>query len=216
MRMNLLAATAIALAALTGGAFAQTTGTTGTANASNTVNVLAETGSGNGTDGSGTGSNGTGTTSSVKYSGHEYSTPSVQGSYFAGANPCLIGVGASGAGGPIGLSFTFGTNDKGCQRRSDAAAWHALGHDDVAISRMCQDDENRRAFEAIGYTCPQDRVKPVAAAAPATSAMVLASAAPMPVAPPAPAAKPRFVQPDWCSSVTGPAERAHYQQTCQF
>lgn len=215
MRTNLLAATAIALVALAGGASAQTTGTTGTASASNSVTVNAVTGMGNGSGADGTSGSGSNlpTTNNIHYSGHEYSTPSVQGSYFAGANPCLIGVGGSGAGGPIGLSFTFGSNDRGCQRRSDDAAWHALGHDDVAISRMCQDDENRHAFEAIGYTCPQDRVKtPLAAAA--APAMVLAAATPPA---PLPVAKlQRFVQPGWCDSVTGLAERIRYQQACEF
>ena len=61
------------------------------------------------------------TQSNVHYSGtsSQYTTPSVQGSYFAGANPCLVGVGAGGAGGPVGLSFTFGKNDEGCTRRSE-------------------------------------------------------------------------------------------------
>ena len=103
-----------------------------------------------------------------------YTTPSIQGSYFAGANPCLVGVGGGAAGGPVGLSFTFGKNDEGCTRRSDAAAWHALGRDDVAIARMCQDTDNRKAFEAVGYVCPQDQRKTVALAVPATAIVPVA------------------------------------------
>ena len=90
---------------------------------------------------------------SQRQSGTLYTTPSVpQSAYFAGANPCLVGVGAGGSGGPIGLSIAFGRNDDACQRRSDAAAWHALGMDDVAVARMLQDDDNLKAFYAAGRT----------------------------------------------------------------
>ena len=84
-----------------------------------------------------------------------WTTPSVQGSFFSGANPCLIGTGGGAAGGPVGFSLNFGKNDKGCQRRSDAAAWHAMGFDSVAIARMCQDLASADAFyAAIGEVCP--------------------------------------------------------------
>lgn len=91
----------------------------------------------------------------VTYSGHEWTTPSVQGSYFAGANPCLIGTGGGIAGGPIGINLNFGRSDEGCTRRSDAAAWHAMGFDNVAVARMCQDRKSADAFfAATGTTCP--------------------------------------------------------------
>jgi hypothetical protein len=90
-----------------------------------------------------------------KSSGTLYTTPSVpQAAYFAGANPCLVGVGAGGAGGPIGLSFAYGKSDEACQRRSDAGAWHSLGYDDIAFARMCEDDDNRKAVEMTGRHCP--------------------------------------------------------------
>jgi hypothetical protein len=121
--------------------------------------------------------------SSISYnqSGHLYTTPSVpQAAYFAGTNPCLVGVGAGGSGGPIGLSFAFGHNDEGCTRRSDAAAWHALGMDDVAVARMLQDDDNAAAYKAAGRG-----VTPVAAVTPAPVAViptpvVVASGRPVP------------------------------------
>ena len=225
MRAIILAASFAALVGFAGVASAQTTGTTGTASASNAVTVNAYTGTGNGSTGT-AGTSGTsgssdpsgGGTTNIKYSGHEYSTPSVQGSYFAGANPCLVGVGASGAGGPIGLSFTFGRNDEGCQRRSDAAAWHALGHDDVAVARMCQDDDNRQAFESLGMVCPQDRPKTTTVAMVAPVAPMLAAAPPAPA--PAPvqvaALPPTPRHPDWCDTVTGVAERASHKQVCGF
>lgn len=238
MNIKLTVVTLAIVAAFAGAASAQTgtTGTTGTAAATNAVTVNAYTGMGNGTttDGTGSGSGSTPTTNNVRYSGHEWTTPSVQGSYFAGANPCLIGIGGSAAGGPIGLSFTFGRSDEGCQRRSDAAAWHALGHDDVAMARMCQDDDNRNAFEAIGYLCPQNRPKgaqvamltpPVAppAAGPASQPMSYAPVLPNPAiaAQPTPGmVATRLPQatdrPDWCGVVTGPKERGHYKQACGF
>jgi hypothetical protein len=175
--------------------------------------------------GSGSGGDPSSTTTNVHYSGGQYSTPSVQGSYFAGANPCLIGVGASGAGGPVGLSFTFGRNDEGCQRRSDAAAWHALGHDDVAIARMCQDDDNRAAFEAGGMVCPQDRAKPKPTASLQSVQQVAAislppapvSAVPQVVAPVSVVQQvPARSRPDWCETVSGDAERQYYKTVCAF
>lgn len=219
--MRVLALAALALLAGYGTAAAQSTGstagTTGTASATNSVYVTAYTGAGNGstgttaTDGSGTGANGQPSRNVVEYKGHEWTTPAVQGSYFAGANPCLIGIGAGGAGGPIGLSINWGRSDGGCQRRSDAAAWHALGRDDVAIARMCQDDDNREAFEAVGNVCPQNRAKVVRAAAMAPAP------APQPVPAPAPVQVARQpARPDWCETVTGTAERAYYKSVCGF
>lgn len=123
-----------------------TTGTnsaSGSAQAANTVNVIADAGRYAPAD------------TSIRQSGHIYSTPNVGGSYFAGANPCLVGTGVGAAGGPIGFSINAGKNDEGCTRRSDAAAWHALGLDQIAIARMCQDQQNADAFfAATGYACP--------------------------------------------------------------
>lgn len=91
----------------------------------------------------------------ITYSGHEWTTPSVGGSYFGGANPCLVGTGGGAAGGPVAFSINLGRNDQGCQRRSDAAAWHAMGFDNVAIARMCQDVHSADAFfAATGEACP--------------------------------------------------------------
>lgn len=93
--------------------------------------------------------------STVKHSGHTYSTPVVAGSYFAGANPCLVGTGVGAAGGPVGFNINLGKSDKGCQRRADAGAWHALGFTNVAIARMCEDQKNADAwFANTGEVCP--------------------------------------------------------------
>lgn len=91
----------------------------------------------------------------ITYDGHSYSTPSVQGSYFGGTNPCLVGTGGGAAGGPIGFNINIGRSDEGCSRRSDAAAWHAMGFDNIAVARMCQDEKNADAFfAASGLACP--------------------------------------------------------------
>lgn len=91
----------------------------------------------------------------IVYDGHTWTTPSAQGSYFGGANPCLVGTGGGAAGGPLAFNINVGRSDEGCQRRSDAAAWHAMGFDNVAIARMCQDIKSADAFfSATGQVCP--------------------------------------------------------------
>jgi hypothetical protein len=115
------------------------------AQSSNTVNVMAITGPQTDVP----------TRQEVVYGGHTWTTPSAQGSYFGGANPCLIGSGGGAAGGPIAFNINVGKSDEGCQRRSDAAAWHAMGFDNVAVARMCQDIKSADAFfAATGEVCP--------------------------------------------------------------
>lgn len=93
--------------------------------------------------------------SEVEYSGHTWTTPSVAGSYFGGTNPCLVGTGGGAAAGPIGFSLNLGRSDPHCTRRSDAAAWHAMGFSNAAVARMCQDRDNADAFFAsTGFACP--------------------------------------------------------------
>lgn len=93
--------------------------------------------------------------SEVEYSGHTWTTPSVAGSYFGGTNPCLVGTGGGAAAGPIGFSLNLGRSDPHCTRRSDAAAWHAMGFSNAAVARMCQDRDNADAFfESTGFACP--------------------------------------------------------------
>lgn len=115
------------------------------AQSSNTVNVMAITGPQTSVP----------VRQEVSYDGHTWTTPSAQGSYFGGANPCLIGTGGGAAGGPIAFNINIGRSDEGCQRRSDAAAWHAMGFDNVAVARMCQDLKSADAFfAATGQMCP--------------------------------------------------------------
>lgn len=95
------------------------------------------------------------TTADINYSGHTWTTPNVSGGYFGGTNPCLVGTGGGAAGGPIGFSINLGRSDEACTRRSDAAAWHAMGYDNIAVTRMCQDTKNADAFfSTTGFACP--------------------------------------------------------------
>lgn len=139
----------IVLAMLAQPAMAQSTGGTGTTGSStgstSSVSVVAVTGP----------TSDTPEHQYVGYNGHEWTTPSVQGSYFGGTNPCLVGTGGGVAGGPIGISINAGRSDEACTRRSDAAAWHAMGFDNIAVARMCQDTKNADAFFAsTGLACP--------------------------------------------------------------
>jgi hypothetical protein len=124
--------------------------TSGTSQATNVVNVQAVTGPQTNVP----------QKQDVNYSGHTYTTPSVGGSYFAGANPCLVGTGLGAAGGPVGFNINIGKNDQDCTRRSDAAAWFALGLSGVAVTRLCQDRDRRNPvnadafYAATGFACP--------------------------------------------------------------
>ena len=130
MRSLIIALAAIALASP---AMAQETNAG--ADASNTVNVVAVTG--------------------AQGTSRVWTTPNVAPGYVSGANPCLVGTGGGAAGGPIGFSLNLGKSDKGCTRRSDAAAWNAMGFTGAAIARMCQDQGNADAFFAsTGLACP--------------------------------------------------------------
>jgi hypothetical protein len=165
-------------------------------------------------------------TSKTKQSGTLYSTPSVpQAAYFAGANPCLVGVGAGGSGGPVGLSFAMGRSDESCQRRSDAGAWHSLGFDDIAFARMCEDLDNQRAVEATGRHCPHG--SPMVSPASSTPAPATTPLQPTPIQPPNQAPPPKPVvensnqnmvsnAPSWCkyANRTDRLNVAYIHQMC--
>lgn len=87
----------------------------------------------------------------------------------SGANACATPIGASTS--VLGFGFGFGATpvDKGCERRDDAAAMHALGHDDVAMGIMCESQDVADAMTATGHQCPSAGAPvspPVAAAQP--------------------------------------------------
>jgi hypothetical protein len=72
----------------------------------------------------------------------------------SGANACGLPIGASTS--IMGFGFGLGATptDKGCEHRDDAAAMHALGHDDVAIGIMCEQADVAQAMSATGHPCP--------------------------------------------------------------
>ena len=155
--------------------------------AQNNVNVTALAGGGGG-----------GGSTDVHYSGHEYSTPNVGGSYFAGANNCLVGVGAGASGGPFGFSLNWGRDSAACERRMDAGAFFSMAgatHDprliEAALNRMCDGDDNKGALQAAGYVCPIDRPRVVVAAA---------VAAPPASPAPTPSASAAATRPAYCAA----------------
>ena len=161
--------------------------TTTGSQAQNNVNVTALAGGG-----------GSGGSTDVHYSGHEYSTPNVGGSYFAGANNCLVGVGAGASGGPFGFSLNWGRDSAACERRMDAGAFFSMAgatHDprliEAALNRMCDGDDNKGALQAAGYTCPADRPRVIAATAVAAPPPVTAQPASTPLL---------ATRPSYCSS----------------
>ncbi len=119
-------------------------------------------------------------------SGHLYGTPNVGGSYSAFANPCGLSSSASGAGGPIGLSFSAGYEGSGCTTRASTAGFLALGLQRAAIARFCQDQENADAyFAAYGVPCIGQQNKARYRVASNTTALAQPTAPP-PVISPAP------------------------------
>jgi hypothetical protein len=87
----------------------------------------------------------------------------------SGANACGLPLGASTS--ILGFGFAAGATptDKGCERRDDAAAAHALGLNDVAVGIMCESPDFANAMAGTGHACPpvaQAQQRPVAAAQP--------------------------------------------------
>ena len=72
----------------------------------------------------------------------------------SGANACGLPMGASTS--VLGFGFGVGATptDKGCEHRDDAAAMHALGHDDVALGILCEQKDVSDAMAATGHQCP--------------------------------------------------------------
>ena len=180
-------------------AFAQTT--SGATSQSNDQAIAVVEGAGSGVG------NGNYGSEDMHESGHLYGTPSVGGSYAAFANPCGLSSSGSGAGGPIGLSFSAGYEGAGCTTRASTAGFLALGLQKAALARFCQDQGNADAyFAAYGIPCigQQDKAR----------YRVVADKHPVVVAAAAPAAAPvHTTHPAWCDTAT-PAERARYAVTC--
>jgi hypothetical protein len=83
----------------------------------------------------------------------------------SGANACGVPMGASTSVLGFGFGFAGTPVDKGCERRDDAAAAHALGLNDVAVGIMCESPDFSSAMSATGHACPpvgQPQSQPVA------------------------------------------------------
>lgn len=122
-----------------------------------------------------------------------------------GANACGLPVGASTS--IMGFGFGVGATptDKGCEHRDDAAAMHALGHDDVAIGIMCEQKDVADAMAATGHACPpvgQPPSEPVAATQPIPTGDMNANMNNEVAVPPAPAPA-GYVKDhqDWCEGL---------------
>lgn len=169
---------AIAILAVTtllpAAAFAQSTISGATSQSSDQAIAVVEGGAGSGGNG----------TAYMHESGHLYGTPDVGGSYSAFANPCGLSSSGSGAGGPIGLSFSAGYEGVGCTTRASTAGFLALGLQRAAIARFCQDQANADAFfAAYGTPCigqqNKARYRVAAAQQPAVAAGPPVSAVPV-------------------------------------
>ena len=172
MRLTVLA---VALSLTPVAAFAQSTSG---ANSSSSDQAIAVVEGSNG---------GSGGEEDMHESGHLYGTPSVGGSYAAFANPCGLSSSGSGAGGPIGLSFSAGYEGSGCTTRASTAGFLALGLKAAAIARFCQDQANADAyFAAYGVPCIGQQNKARYRVAASDTAAVAPPAAPPPMISPAP------------------------------
>lgn len=60
-------------------------------------------------------------------------------------------IGAQFVGTGVSLGSTW--KDEDCNGRQDAKTLAALGYADAARARLCQSENNRKAFEAVGQSC---------------------------------------------------------------
>ena len=75
---------------------------------------------------------------------------------------CMGSVSASAGGGGIfslGLGATY--KDSDCERRAFAAFFVGVGHPDVAVALLCQNDDVAKAMTAVGAICPVAPTAPV-------------------------------------------------------
>jgi hypothetical protein len=150
-----------------------------------------------------------------------HNTPDIAiSSYAGGTNPCGIGgqLGVAVAG--FGIGGGIATVSKECTMRS----WYVL------LAATAGHTHNPVYLQwATGIACANPDLRQVAP--PGVCAPTkIAAAEPPPVARPVAYAQPRVVQvaptrvavaqpqrrPDWCDTVTGPAERAYYGRICGF
>lgn len=80
-------------------------------------------------------------------------TPDAYAPPLATSNGTCMGSSSIGGSGPgLGLSVGSTWRDDACSRRYNAQMMHALGHADVAVNIMCQDES---VAQAAPHLCPQ-------------------------------------------------------------
>ena len=141
----------------------------------------------------------------------------------SGANACGVPMGASTSVLGFGFGFAGTPVDKGCERRDDAAAAHALGLNDVAVGIMCESPDFADAMQATGHGCPpvgQPQQRPVAATQPLPTGDVNANLNnAVAVQPPAPSAQASYAADHqaWCAGLNpaNPADKPYLTYDCR-
>jgi hypothetical protein len=114
------------------GAFAQTAQTTAANSGSNAYAIIQQGGASSGTQR---------IVQSVE------TVPSMLGSLAVA--PCTTAAQVGGAFLGGGFTASLGSESEGCARRANAAAFHALGRDDIALALLAQDPTVARAVETV-------------------------------------------------------------------
>ncbi len=202
-------AVGLAFAALPASAQTQSSSTSAGA----VANAIVVSGSG-----SSSGSN------TVTYKGGVENVPSVYGALSVA--PCTTAAQIGGAFLGGGFTASLGSESEGCSRRANAAAFHAMGRNDVAMALLAQDPNVARALRDVeqaklaaaqAQQAQQARVAPVMVA-PAEPENVMVR----------PVGQPRLQQvraqvpaatvprPDWClrAAPTTQAGRDYVRQVC--
>ena len=125
-------AAGLAFAALPASAQTQSSSTSAGA----VANAIVVSGSG-----SSSGSN------TVTYKGGVENVPSVYGALSVA--PCTTAAQIGGAFLGGGFTASLGSESEGCSRRANAAAFHAMGRDDVAMALLAQDPNVARALRDV-------------------------------------------------------------------
>jgi hypothetical protein len=138
----------------------------------------------------------------------------------SGANACGLPLGASTS--ILGFGFAAGATptDKGCERRDDAAALHALGHDDVSMAIMCESPDVANAMNATGHACPPvngGSAPPIAATQPMPTGDMNTNLNNEVAATPAPVADYVSQHESWCKTLNpdNPHDVPYIQWDCR-
>lgn len=207
-------AVGVAFAALPASAQTQSSSTSAGA----VANAIVVSGSG-----SGSGSN------TVTYKGGVENVPSVYGALSVA--PCTTAAQIGGAFLGGGFTASLGSESEGCSRRANAAAFHAMGRDDVAMALLAQDPNVAKALRDVeqaklaaaqAQQAQQARFAPVMVAPAEPENVMVRPAGQQPMGQPrlqqvraqVPAATAQ--RPDWClrAAPTTQAGRDYVRQVC--